>query len=281
VSTIRAETPPGEALLTVPDLSMLNFLADRPMPSAYYNQYEHHIAHDQGAAVVEGAERTGARLAVTRFNDFFSDRVGLRDYAPKLAAYLRTHFEMKYTVGREDFIHLERRDEPIALPEETSLLPGCDTSRGYQHVREHLLFPALYHDPGTGGEMEAATIETLCEVAVPREGATLTVRVGYQAPSTVMPDTTLTAEILVVGRDQKTRVARKHFRVEPQGIDVRRRALAQELRVDLSAWAGRRVRLLLRTTRRGRVHMQPLERQGFGTVWEDPKLVGAPSGNDR
>ncbi len=273
VSTIQAETEPGEALLTVPDLSMLNFLADRPMPSAFYNQYEHHVAHDQGEAVAQGSERSGTRLAITRFNDFFSDRIGLRDYAPKLAAYLRTHFEMKYTMGREDFVHLVRRKQPIALPEETSILPYCDISSGYQEIREHLLFPALYHDPGTGDEMEAATIETLCQVAVPREGASLSVRIGYRAPSTVAPDTTLTAEILVIGQNQKTLMARMHFPVEPQGIDARRRPLARELHVDLSTWAGRPVRLLLRTTRRGRVHIRPLERQGFGTVWEDPKLV--------
>ena len=45
------------------------------------------------------------------------------------------------------------------------------------------------------------------------------------------------------------------------------------VRVDLSAWAGGHAQLLLRTTRRGRVHIMPLERQGFGTIWEDPKLV--------
>ena len=98
---------------------------------------------------------------------------------------------------------------------------------------------------------------------------------------TVAPGTTLTANILVIEPDQKILLAREHFRVEPQGIDARRRALAKELRVDLSAWAGRRVRLLLRTTRRGRVHMRPLERQGFGTVWEDPKLVQAASESGR
>ncbi|MEE2674756.1 MAG: glycosyltransferase family 39 protein [Myxococcota bacterium] len=273
VRTIQAETAPGEALLTVPDLSMLNFLTDRPLPSAFYNQYEHHIAHDQGAAVVQGSERSGVRLAVTRFNDFFSDRIGLREYAPTLSAYLRTHFEMKYTMGREDFIHLVRRSRPIALPEETSILPFCDISPGYQEIREHLLFPALYHDPGTGGEMEAATIETLCQIAVPREGADLSIRVAYRAPSTVAPGTTLTAEILVIGHNHKTLIARKQFAVEPEGIDVRRRVFAQELRADLSDWAGSPVRLLLRTTRRGRVHVRPFERQGFGTVWEDPKLV--------
>ena len=45
------------------------------------------------------------------------------------------------------------------------------------------------------------------------------------------------------------------------------------MQVDLGAWAGRSVRILLRTVRRGRVMTKPLERRGFGTIWLDPKLV--------
>jgi hypothetical protein len=273
IGTIEAETEPGEALLTLPDLSMLNFLADRPMPSTYYNMYEHHIAHDGGAAVIRGAEESGVRLAITSYNDFFSDRRGMREYAPDLIRYLETHFEMKYTVGREDFVHLVRRAVPIELPRETKLLPYCDISRGYQEIREHLLFPALYHDPGTGDEMEAATIETPCDVPVPSSGATLSVRVDYRAPAAVVRNTTLVAEILVVGPDSKTLVARKLFRVEPQGEDVRRIPLAPEIRVDLGRWAGQSTRLLLRTIRRGKVMTRPLEPRGFGTIWQDPVLV--------
>jgi len=277
VRTIQAETAPGEALLTLPDLSMLNFLADRRMPSAFYNLYEHHIAHDGGAAVIAGAEATGVRLAVTRYNDFFSDRVGMREYAPDLVRYLRSHFEMKYHVGHEDFIHLERRPQPIGLPPQTPLLPFCDTTRGYQTVREHLLFPALYHDPGTGVEMEAATIETACDVAIPATGASLSVRIDYRAPSVVGRNTTLTAEILVIGEEFKTLMARKRMRVEPQGLEVLRVPFEPETRVDLGQWSGRSVRLLLRTVRHGKVMVQPMERNGFGTIWQDPRLILSPS----
>ena len=49
---IRENTGPGEALLTLPDLTMLNFLSERPVPSAWYNLYEHHIAGDRGRGVV-------------------------------------------------------------------------------------------------------------------------------------------------------------------------------------------------------------------------------------
>ena len=206
-------------------------------------------------------------------NDFFSDRVGLRTYAPELVHHLETHYEMKYTVGREDFVHLVRRPEPIAPPPVTAVLPLCDTDRGYQTVREHLLFPALYHDPGTGSEMPSATIETPCDVPVPEGGATFAVRVDYRAPATVEPGTTLTTEVLVVGAEFKRRMASKAFRVAPQTLDAGRVAFEPELRVDLDEWAGGNVRLLLRTIRRGRVIVQPFERTGFGTVWQDPRLI--------
>jgi hypothetical protein len=275
IRTIQAETAPGEALLTVPDLSMLNFLADRPMPSAFYNLYEHHLAHDGGAAVVEGAKRAGVRLAVVRYNDFFSDRVGLRTYAPALARHLLSDYDMKYTVGREDFIHLERRAEPLAELRSLSVLPFCDLARGYQSIREHLLFPALYHDPGTGTGMAAATVETLCVVPVPAEGGVFSVRIDYRAPAAVVKDTTLTAEILAIGSREKLLLARKVFEVqgEPAGTPARRKPLAPELQVDLSRWAGGEVRLVLRSIRRGRVFVRPLEQRGFGMVFEDPRVL--------
>ena len=278
VRAIQAEVAPGEALLTVPDLAMLNFLADRPMPSAYYNLYDHHIAHDAGAAVVEGSRARAGDLAVVRFNDFFSDERGVREYAPVLARHLEDDWEPVYKVGREDFVHLRRRPTPAARDRGRSLLPDCDLSRGYQTIREHLLFPALYHDPGTGRDMEAATIETLCRLRVPAEGLVLETRVGYRAPKRVAPGTTLTAELLVLDPSAKTLVARRVFTVEPDPGIPRRVAFDPTLRVDLSRWAGQEVGLILRTIRRGRVEIVPLESRGFGTVWEDPRLL--PQGAD-
>ena len=54
VTLVQGESAPGDTLLTVPDLSMLNFLSERSMPSPYYNLYQHHIGHDGGAGVVVG-----------------------------------------------------------------------------------------------------------------------------------------------------------------------------------------------------------------------------------
>ena len=194
VGTIREKTDDGEALLTVPDLAMLNFLAERRMPSRYYNLYEHHIAHDRGAAVVAGAESNRVRFAVTRYNNFFSDRVGLRDYAPDLARYLRTHFVVDYAVASDQYIFLSRRAEP--LPERVTLgvLGDCEFRDEHQLVREHLFFENLYHnfDRARGNRLVA----TSCTVAVP-ERAELVLGVGYRRPSRVLRGTSLSMEISV------------------------------------------------------------------------------------
>ena len=70
IERIQANTDPGEPLLTVPDIAMLNFLAERPMPGRYYNLYEHHINRDMGAGCVEDADINRVRLAVSRFSYF-------------------------------------------------------------------------------------------------------------------------------------------------------------------------------------------------------------------
>ena len=244
------------------------------MPSAYYNLYDHHIAHDGGAAVVAASRERAGNLAVVRFNDFFSDQRGMREYAPALVDHLVRDWELSYKVGREDFLHLQRREEPSAGPRGRSALPDCDLSRGYQQVREHLLFPALYHDPGTGREMEAATIETSCTVRVPADG--LAARDARRLPR---------AEARGARHDPHRRGPRRRAEAEGPdgaatlrrrggpGLPAPRRVVDAPLRVDLSRWAGRELRIILRTVRRGQVEIRPLEARGFGTVWEDPRWV--------
>jgi hypothetical protein len=247
------------------------------MPSAYYNLYEHHIAHDQGAAVVSGSEEHDVQLAISRFNNFFSDRVGLRDYAPKLTQYLATHFEMQHNVGNEDFIYFRRRSEPTELENTVDFLPYCDTTAAYQEVRYHLLFPALYHNPGTGQNVPSAAVETRCSLDVPASGATLRFRVGYRAPALVVQNTTLEAEVIALApegsNELNQRLMRKKFWVRGQGPDVLKKPLFDTYEVDLSGYAGQHLELVLRTIRHGMVRLRVLEHRGFGTSWEDLVLV--------
>ncbi len=279
VRTIQSETGPDEALLTLPDLSMLNFLADRPVVSAYYNLYDHHIAHDGGATVARGSRERAGALAVTRFDDFFSDRRGLRDYAPALVAHLRTDWEMKWRVGRDDFVHLRRREAAGAGQEGESILPHCEVSP-LAKVRDHLLYSALYHDPGGVPAPKPAVVESSCRLAVPSGGARLELRIDTRAPRTAAPDTTLEAEILVVDGASRSRVVRRVFEVKPEPGFPRREAFAEPTRVDLSPWAGREIELVLRTRLRGQAKVRVREARGFGTVFEDPRLIepGLPGG---
>ena len=70
---------------------------------------------------------------------------------------------------------------------------------------------------------------------------------------------------------------RRVFRVRGQPPDRYRKPPYTEVRVDLARYAGGTADLILRTTRRGKVLVQPLEQRGFGTAWEDPRLVPGPA----
>jgi hypothetical protein len=275
IRAIESHTSRGEALLTVPDLAMLNFLTDRPMPSAYYNLYEHHIAFDGGQSVVDGAEANGVRIALTRYNNFFSDRRGLLEYAPALADYLETHFRRSVLGGDDDYILLERRREPIPKEPYIDVLADCDDDAESPRridVQEHLLFSALYHKSRPGLEMPAEGYVTHCRVKVPESGGELRLEIGYRPPAQADRGTTLAA-VVSVGDETGTReVARRQFRVAgrtgrgPQ-MPYRR------VEVDMDPWAGREVDLVFHTTLRGSVRVQPLDFKGFSQVYRDVRLV--------
>jgi hypothetical protein len=275
LEVIEKMSEKGSAVLTLPDLAMFNFLADRPVPSAYYNLYQHHIAHDQGAAVVEGAEAHRVQLAFTRYNNFFSDRVGLRTYAPILAEYLITHFELLFSVGTEDYLVLRKLPQPRPQLDERDLLGDCDLSSGQQiaHTRSHLLFDSLYHNPGTGVEMPRAAVQTECRVRVPAQGAELVVELGYRQPGFIMRRGSLTMEIFAEIDGELRRLFRHAFPVVANIPGRYRFPPLDEFRVDLSAYAGEEVKLVLRTTRTGQVVMDPFDFRGYGTMWQKPRIV--------
>jgi hypothetical protein len=271
VAAIRAGTRPREPLLTLPGLSMLNFLADRPMPSRYYNLYAVHVAHDGGAGVAEGAEASGVRLAVADYHDFFSERNRLREYAPILTEYLRRRFEPVFSVAIDEHLFLRRRPHP--LPDRATLdaLADCDAAEevwGSRTRRRHLLFDILYHAlPGERAEHDVAT---LCRIALPGP-SDLAFRVGYRQPSEVGPGAELVAEIWAhrEGRPDEL-LYREGVPLEPALGWSSPPAL--ERRVDLSRFAGEQVLLLFRTRFRGAVRMNPLDFRGFAMVWQDPRI---------
>lgn len=264
---------PGGALLTVPDIAMLNFLSKRPMPSAYYNLYEHHIAHDGGAAVVEGAEENGVTVAVTRLNNFFSDRVGLRDYAPVLTDYLDRYFEERYVIGREEYLLYTRRPSPAPKVEYASALENCRFDPTRTEVADHLLFRSMYQTLGPGLSTGDESLSARCTVDIPPSGGDLVWQFDYSHPAKLRTPTTLLVEVLVETKPRPLRVFSEETVVKPVSPRVSRFPAPEERRVDLSAFAGQRIQLRLRSTRSGRVVMSANAVRGFSTTWQDARIV--------
>ncbi len=276
VGKMRQNSAPGEPVLTLPGLSMLNFLAERPMPGRYYNLYAVHIAHDEGAGVIEGMEQGRVRLVLSDYNGFFSEVVGLREYAPRLTHHLRRRFKPVALVALDEHLFLLRRPRPLPERRLVNVLEDCDVDFFDWHnrgVREHLLFDMLYHPLHVADGPLRRQAETLCRVAVP-EGAVLAFAMGYRQPMAVEEGTELVGEIWLRGLDRPDEPMQRVFRetIAPGALFAWESPPHEEFRVDLSAWGGRRVLLMFRTLYSGNVETTELDLKGFTMVWQDPQL---------
>ena len=264
---------PGDAMLTVPDIAMLNFLSKRPMPSAYYNLYEHHIAHDAGAGVAAGAMEHDTTVAVTRVNNFFSDRVGLKDYAPELADYIDRYFEHRYTVGREEYLIYSRRDEALPERDVVSALEDCEFNSSKIKVVDHLLFRSMYQTIGPGHLHNEESLVARCTVDVPKQGADLVFELGYSHPRVLNKPTTLRVDVFIDAKSLRNRVFTETMRVTTTSPRTNRIPAPRVQQVDLSDYAGQRIKLHLRTVRKGKVTMSRSKVRGFGTTWQNPRII--------
>ncbi|MDP6978338.1 MAG: hypothetical protein QF570_07015 [Myxococcota bacterium] len=279
---VWANTRPGDPLLSVPDLAMLNFLAERSMPSPYYNLYQHHIAHDGGAAVVDGSRANGVRFAVARYNGFFSDRDRLRDYAPTLIDHLDRDFAIQFTAGGDNFVFLHRRPRPAPKRETVRLLEHCmiepEVDAGIDHqVREHLLFSTLYQDEGDHHDEAEWTVESRCRIQLPDDPTLLFgVRPDYYPPRDAEPGASLDFEVWVERSGYAPEKVLDHQVpvVKPPHLRLIR-YWPGEQRADLGRFAGEEVTLVFRGRRRGRVEQHPLAFRSYSTMWIDPRLLGA------
>jgi len=270
---LESLSDPEDALLTVPDIAMLNFLSKRPMPSAYYNLYEHHIAHDGGAAVVAGAESNGVSVAITRLNNFFSDRVGLRDYAPVLTEYIDNNFEQRYTIGRSEYLIYTRRAQPVSSEDFESILEDCGQETENSKIEKHLLFRSLYLTIGVASKDGEQSLPTRCRVRIPEDGGELVWQMTYPHPTELRGATRLLVEVLVESNRGRRRVFRKIYDVTTLSPRVSRFPAPPEYRVDLSDYAGQRVELILQAAAEGRVVMGAYARHGFGVYFQHPRIV--------
>ena len=285
--TIDNQSSPGQPLLTIPDLVMLNFLTERPVPSAYYNLYEHHIAGDQGAAVAQDSEASGVELVVTNFDNFFSDRTGLLEYAPTLSTYLVENFERLFIDSGQDFIVYRRREGPIPAVEYLDVLGDCESEHELADTRKHLLFSALYHRSRASLRMPPEGLETRCRVEVPEEGGVLSVELGYLRPTAALPGTQLAAEIRVeaAGSESKNgvsaaksrRILDETFRVVPAQTAKRQQGFAR-FDLSLSDWAGQDVVITFRSRLSGNALVRSRNWKGFAMVYRDPRVQSSPEG---
>ncbi|MBW2231209.1 MAG: glycosyltransferase family 39 protein [Deltaproteobacteria bacterium] len=279
VRMIERNTRKGEAVLTMPDLIGLNFLTQRPVPSPYYNLYEHHIAKDGGAAVIDGSERNEVSLVVARYDNFFSDRAGLLDYAPELAHYIITHYQRVFVGSRESFIAYRRRLRPEAEEPFIDVLEDCDDADELAEIRQHLLFSALYHKSTNQHPIPEEGVRSRCRVRVPDAGGRLSLELGYRQPYLVGRGTRLRARIVVEvveeakgdGEAARNVLFDERFRVV-RGSASGREQSYRPVEIDLSLFAGKEVDLLFETWLDGRIQTHPRDFKGFAQVWRDPRV---------
>jgi 4-amino-4-deoxy-L-arabinose transferase-like glycosyltransferase len=272
---LQKDSREGQAVLTVPDITMLNFLGARSVPSKYYNLYQHHIALDEGQAVVDGSEEHDVQLVMTRYDNFFSDRVGLLDYAPRLSGYIISHFERAYIGGGEEYIVYRRRPTPMAETPFADALADCDVGGG--DVGRHLLFSSLYHRSIPTDPMPETGRRTVCRIQVPAGGGELSLEIGYRKPFQVASGTTLSGRISVAHAGEQTTLLEETLRVmKRQGTTIEHPY--KRFHVDLSPWQGEAVELVFETRLDGYIRTHPLDYKGFAMVWRDPRVQAEPGG---
>jgi hypothetical protein len=276
VETIRAATAPGDSVLAMPGLSMLPFLADRRVATRYHNFYAVHVAHDGGKQAAEEAEAEGTRLVISEYNNFFSDPVGMLEFAPHLTNYVNSNFSEAFSISTDTHMFLARRPEPIERARLESILPSCDIpddSEGGVYLRETPLYRAIDHYYGhrtvSSGEQS-----TICTIDVPERPMNLRFQISTRSPDEIAPGTKLSIELTTATESDPTPKAVTELTREiavMQSVGWKSSA-PKGYSVDLARYAGRRVRLELRSRLEGSLEMNPLDARGFIVGWIDPVL---------
>ncbi len=280
VEVVRAHTAEGEPFFGIPDLAMINFLAERPVPGSQYQTYAHMIARDEGALTTQQLDAAGVRFAIARYDNVLSTEPRLAEYAPILDDYLARHFEATWMIQNDQYLLLERRDTAAELVSSQSLLDDCRFAGGTapeSSVREHLLFESLFQPLAPDAASQHA--ETHCRVKVPPD-AVLAVQIGYKRPIGVERGATLTAEVLVL-RDGHGPEPLLRETIPVRGMQVEGVRVPKPRRANLSHLAGEEVTLVFRTERRGRVKLSPFTLETYGMFWQRPVFETRPDPDDR
>jgi len=269
LDAIVARVGPGEPMLTVPDMAMLNFLAERPQAGPYYQMYDHMISHDEGRGVVEAAEAHGVQTVLVRRDNFFSAQRNLTEYAPVLASWLRTHFAQVHTINSDRLIFLQRRESPLPADVSRDLIVLCELSPPRTRRMEHLYFDSLFQglDETLGRERE-----TRCPLPVGGPSH-LRVRTSYRRPLEASREARVEVEARLESPDGDRVLARETLRVEPEQMGGHPPDPVFEIDLDET---GAGATVVLRSRLRGDVEMHPLDVTPFGVMWQDPRLQRLP-----
>jgi len=277
VEVVRAHTDPGDAFFGIPDMAMINFLAERDVPGSQYQTYAHMIARDEGALTTEQLAAADVDFVIARYDNVLSTEPRLVAYAPILADYLERHFEATWLIQNDQYMLLERRAEPKPPTRTLEATVDCTFAGGSapsSSVRQHLLFASLFQPLDPNATQQAA--ETRCRVEVPDRGATLSFQLGYKRPIGIEPGATVTGEVEALAAagekalPERMRLFQKTLPVQSMNVDGVR--VPEPERVDLSGFAGRDVTLVFRVKRNGRVKLSPFTLETYAVFWQNPVL---------
>jgi hypothetical protein len=274
VEVVRAHTEDEDAFFGLPDMAMINFLAERDVPGSQYQTYAHMIARDEGALTTEQLAAAEVDFIIARYDNVLSTEPRLSRYAPILANYLERNFESTWMIQNDQYMLLERRPAPKQPTEPLEVLERCTFAGGNapeSSVRQHLLFASLFQPLDPGAREQAA--ETHCVVTIPDGPTTLTFQLGYKHPIGVEPGATVTGEIYLleapVGGAPMERVLLFEETLPVRTMNVDGTRVPTPERVDLTHLAGREITLAFRVERRGRVKLSPFTLETYAVFWQN------------
>jgi hypothetical protein len=280
IALLQAKTGKDEPVFALPGMSMVPFLAERPMPTRYYNYQSVHVSHDAGRSAAAEIEDSGARVLLIHTFNFFADPVGMLTYAPELAESVTRHFRPTLTFDGRTHQLLERRDVALAPANREWLWPHCEIAtapKNDQYIHEELLSRTLYQSFVLHELMAAAAptseIVTRCRVQVP-PGARLRIAADLRQPEPAASADTASAELwLIADGAEPRRLLREEWTLATETLLSRE--AGEEHEIDLAAEAGKTVTLELRARLDGPVPPSPGDLRGLTVTWSGVRLETA------
>jgi hypothetical protein len=272
VALIQDLVPAGESTFAIPGLSMIPFLAERPMPTRFYNYYAVHVGFDSGVSAAREIDESDARVILSEYENFFSDPEGMLSYAPALTDYIRREFIPTRSLGDHRHMLLERRKRSRDDIPGISLNFLCRSVQGgpsYTYPQEHLLYSSLHHS-FTSMWGNSGMALSVCRTQIPDRG-NLHVQLELRQEDSALEGGIARADAWIwpdVG--------------EPTRLFATEWSLATDLPIDspaprefdssLRRWAGETVTLMLRSHVEADIQSQGYDPARLEVIWNDGLL---------